>query len=85
MSLVLFPSSLIPKIRDDSSSDSEELSAQTPLLDTSIGLLAPKPAVVTLPAQPKPSDIGGFDSMFTSGDNDEVPLGGTAQTTVNEP
>ena len=47
----------------------EELSVQTPLLDNSLGLTVP---VVTAP---KSSGIRGFDSMFATTDDQEIPLG----------
>ena len=74
-------SSSAQTVVDDSSSESmpEELSVQTPLLDNSLGLTVP---VVTAP---KSSGIRGFDSMFATTDDQEIPLGGTAQDLVNEP
>ena len=98
--LASFQSRPVHKIRDDSSSDSEELTAQTPLLAVSpgVGLTVPKttnqsPSAPPAPAPSAPAggstDVRAFDTMFSGGDDrtdtEEVPLGGTARTIVNEP
>ena len=79
-------------LRDDSSSDSEELSANTPLLvavsNSGIGLTVPHIST-TVPhistTVPTGSNVREFDTMFSGQDSAEVPLGGTAQTVINEP
>ena len=65
----------------DSSSDSscpEEQSVRTPLLDGEV-------PTVTLPVTTQPT-IGSYDHMFTDGvAEDEIPLGGTADTINHQP
>lgn len=80
--LTPFPSAISQERRDSvSSSDSscpEEQSVRTPLLEEQLGTVKP-------PIIPRPSTLHRYDEMFRGGSEEEIPLGGTADTLVTQP
>ena len=74
---------VVSRQRRDSSSSSdsscpEALSVRTPLLDEQIGAVSP-------PIIPRPSSLKRYDDIFRGGSEEEIPLGGTADTLVSQP
>ena len=74
---------VVSRQRKDSSSSSdsscpEALSVRTPLLDEQIGAVSP-------PIIPRPSSLKRYDDIFRGGSEEEIPLGGTADTLVSHP
>ena len=73
---------VVSRQRRDSSSSSdsscpEALSVRTPLLDEQLGAVSP-------PIIPRPTSLKRYDEIFR-GSEEEIPLGGTADTLISQP